>query len=198
MLGPLEYSFGASFRLSVTLAVALAVVFTVLARHHRRPFKVGFGDWFLASAFASVVAFTQYAPYDGRGRPVDLTPFDTIWRALHGRGDTLIVANLALFIPVGMALALHRWGRGSTLLASAVLAIGAEVMQFATGNGRVAQVDDVIVNTFGAFIGWVLLHVLRGRPTHRPSGSASSSSSSSTASASANRSQERGAGAANL
>ena len=167
MLGPLEYSFGASFRLSLCLAVALAAVFLVLSRRHHRSFSVTFGDWFLASAIASVVAFTQYAPYDGRGRVVDLRPLDTIWHALEGRGENLVLANLLLFVPVGMALALHRWGRGSTLLASAALSIAAEVTQYVTGNGRVAQIDDVIINTFGAFLGWTVVGGLRsltGRP----------------------------------
>lgn len=157
MLGPLEYMFGASLRLSVCLAAALAVVFVIVARSNRRPLAAAVRDWALATAVSSVVAFTQYAPYDGRGRPVDLRPLDTIWHALQGRGDTLIIANIALFVPVGAALALHRWRRSPALLASIGLSIGAEVMQYATGNGRVAQIDDVIVNAVGALLGWTLV-----------------------------------------
>lgn len=157
MLGPLEYSFGASFRLSLSLAGALAIVFFLLARRHRRSFAVAFGDWFLAAAVTSVIAFTQYAPYDGRGRPLDLRPLDTIWHAFEGRGDTLVIANFALFIPVGMALALHRWRRHTAVAAAAGLSVAAEALQYITGNGRVAQIDDVIVNTAGAFVGWTLL-----------------------------------------
>lgn len=172
MLGPLEYSFGASFRLSLCLAVVLAVVFAVLARRHRRSVATTFSDWLLASSFAAVVAFTQYAPYDGRGRALDLRPFDTIWHALEGRGDTLIAANLALFVPVGMAFATQRWGRGSTLVASAGLSVAAEAMQYVTGNGRISQVDDVIVNTAGAFLGWLLIRTIRrgGRPSAQQRG----------------------------
>lgn len=161
MLGPLEYSFGASFRLSLCLAVVLGAAFAVLARRHRRSVAATFSDWLLASSFAAVVAFTQYAPYDGRGRAVDLRPFDTIWHALQGEGDTLILANLALFVPVGMAFAAQRWRRGPTLVASALLSVAAESMQYVTGNGRISQLDDVIVNTTGAFLGWLVVNALR-------------------------------------
>ena len=167
MLGPLEYMFGASLRLAVSLALALGVVFVFLGRRHRWPVSRTIADWTLATSVAAVMAFTQWSPYRAEGRPVDFRPFHSIEAALRGRGDQLVIANVALFIPVGLAFALQRWSMRRALVVAAALSVVSETMQYATDSGRVAQVDDVIVNTVGALIGFVAVRWLvqeRGVP----------------------------------
>jgi glycopeptide antibiotics resistance protein len=72
------------------------------------------------------------------------------------------VANIALFIPLGVAVA---W-RGTRFLRMAGFAVAisvlAEVVQYASNHGRVAQTGDVITNLAGAVIGWCIFVALTG------------------------------------
>lgn len=66
--------------------------------------------------------------------------------------------NIALFVPYGFCspLAFRRlrrhWGYG--LLIGAALSAGVEILQLFVG--RYAQLDDVMMNTIGAFLGYAL------------------------------------------
>lgn len=97
------------------------------------------------------------------GEPgVNLVPFQEIQRGLNNRGTsswTNVVGNVAMFVPLGFAIAcLARgglWGR--LLLATVsglVFSAAIEVTQFAFG--RVADIDDVILNTSGALVGGLM------------------------------------------
>ena len=90
---------------------------------------------------------------------VNLVPFDEIQRGLNNRGTsswTNVVGNIALFVPLGFAIAcLVRggvWARWLLATMSGfVLSTAIEVTQYAFG--RVADIDDVILNTSGALVG---------------------------------------------
>ncbi len=79
--------------------------------------------------------------------------------------------NVALFFPLGLLLPLVlaglRFGRG-VLIAIAV-SFSIEVLQYlssAWGSYRVADVNDFILNVFGALLGLALVFLLRWRPGH--------------------------------
>jgi glycopeptide antibiotics resistance protein len=92
----------------------------------------------------------------------------SIWRYLTHWDETTVPAtqvlgNVLLFLPFGL-LAPVRWARLrrliATLGAAALLALLVEILQFATGQGRVASSDDVILAVIGAGAGWAVSRAL--------------------------------------
>lgn len=69
-----------------------------------------------------------------------------------------IIGNSLLLVPFGAILAIvlprHRWG--IVVAASAALAIGIELMQWALPIGRVVDIDDVLLNSLGSLLGYWL------------------------------------------
>ena len=69
-----------------------------------------------------------------------------------------IVGNIVWFVPLGLALpqvfAQCRWGR--TILLGALLSLSIEGLQYLFYTG-ITDVDDVIFNTLGAFVGYGLM-----------------------------------------
>ena len=69
-----------------------------------------------------------------------------------------LVGNVLLFLPLGILLGREKFWQGRPfrmLLTAALLSASLEMLQWTTGLG-VADVDDVICNTLGAFLGWLL------------------------------------------
>lgn len=94
------------------------------------------------------------------GEPgVNVVPFQEIQRGLNNRGTsswTNVVGNVAMFVPFGFVIAcLARgglWGRLILATVSGlVFSAAIEVTQYSFG--RVADIDDVILNTSGALVG---------------------------------------------
>jgi glycopeptide antibiotics resistance protein len=107
---------------------------------------------------------------------IHLTPFHTIGIALRegvaSREFALVVANLAMLVPLGVLV--PRLGRPSAsgvLIAAVVFSCAIELSQLAIsiflGHGyRTADVDDVILNVAGALLGYVAFRVWRARSPH--------------------------------
>lgn len=104
-------------------------------------------------------------------RIVNLTPFQEITRdwhsvslgrpgsAIHLFGNVLAFTPLGIFIPVLMG---NKWLAGANVLVlSLLLSLAYEVTQLLTGMG-VFDVDDLILNTAGGIIGYVLFTMARG------------------------------------
>ena len=97
-------------------------------------------------------------PYMG-APGVNLVPFQEIQRGLNYRGTAAelnLVGNIALFMPLGVAIACLAhggfWARWALAIVSGlVLSAAIEVTQYSLG--RVADIDDVILNTSGALAG---------------------------------------------
>jgi len=73
-----------------------------------------------------------------------------------------ILGNLAVFIPIGFLLPLIRTGRtsfGFVVAISAGLSLLIELLQFFTGY-RVADIDDVLLNTISGAIGYALFRTV--------------------------------------
>lgn len=103
-------------------------------------------------------------------RTVNLTPFQEIkrdWHSLsvHHRSGTAIhlVGNILAFVPFGVwitGLVRHSFFAGiHVLFLSFLLSLGYEVTQLLTGMG-IFDVDDLMLNTLGGMIGYVLYIVL--------------------------------------
>ncbi|GAC1339704.1 MAG: hypothetical protein NVSMB18_08440 [Acetobacteraceae bacterium] len=116
----------------------------------------------LATALVlAVIVHGSLWPYEFMARPGRIGPFDTLLGSWadppSGLGD--LVANILLYVPFGFfaALALGR-GMGRLLLvalAGLLLCTTMEVLQF-YDEGRVTNMSDVYLNTFGTALGAVV------------------------------------------
>lgn len=180
LLGPLDYMFGETLRVAVTVAVAIGVLMAVAARVNGWGLEKATRNWLFVTGLVAIVLFTQHSPYEGSGRTLDLTPFGDLKAArisVHRRD--LVLANIALFMPLGAAMAWRGTRLVKTVAFGVVLSVGAEALQYFGGNGRIAQLEDLIYNTLGSGFGWVLaaacLWLVRGSltppesPRSRPS-----------------------------
>lgn len=173
LLGPLDYMFGETLRVAVTVAVALALLMALAARVNGWGFERAARNWLFVTSLVAIVLFTQHSPYEGSGRELDLTPFGDLKAArisVHRRD--LVLANIALFMPFGAALAWRGTRLVKTVSLGVLLSVFAEALQYAGGNGRIAQLEDLIYNTLGTGFGWLLagaaLWLVRGSLTPRP------------------------------
>src|SRR5579859_3055039 len=151
VLGPLNYMFGETLRVALVVAgVAVA------ARFNEWSLERALRNWLLVTSLTTIWLFTQHNPYHGHGRILELDPLPDLRVAAHrtGRFFDVVLANVALFVPLGVALA---W-RGVRLVRAAGLAtaisLTCEVLQYVSNRGRVAQTSDVLTNLAGAVIGW--------------------------------------------
>lgn len=99
----------------------------------------------------------------------------TSFRGSTARGFCMRNAggNVALFIPLGILLPLI-WRRlrfWNGLVVATGVSVSIELLQYLSrgwGVNRLADVNDVILNVFGACLGLLLVSVLRWRPRGRP------------------------------
>lgn len=117
-------------------------------------------DAMLLVALGGIGLLTLGPPVLPQPDRINLVPFrDQIW-ALQGLVDpalaaAMLVANVLLFVPLGLALAFRFPGSSTrTLVAAAVLvSIGIESAQALMNVGRLADVTDVLANGAGALLG---------------------------------------------
>lgn len=128
-------------------------------------------DLVVAITFVGILILTLR---DGRdGQPTgtwDLVPFDDLGAALRSGSLRAIsfalvdvVTNVLLFLPFGAAVAL-RWPALGEVKAAAsgfALSFAVEIVQWLLPLGRTAQTTDVVMNTFGAWLGWLLVTAIR-------------------------------------
>jgi hypothetical protein len=124
----------------------------------------------LAAALGAIAAATL-VPDHGPGER-QLVPLIHIIRGLrppiHLDDVPLdVTANLGLFLPVGAALCLLGLRRRTTVITAICLSTTVEITQLFVP-GRTSSVDDVLLNTLGALLGYAL--VLRSAPTKRSAG----------------------------
>jgi hypothetical protein len=147
------------------LLVVLVAAFGVRAialdrRGDRDPYRRSALDFLLAASVATALVVTLAPTGTGGGRSVSLLPFADIWDALRNRtgadvSRTTLGGNVVLFVPLGVSLALRRTQLARALLVIVGLTVAIEIVQGITGFGRVASVDDVLLNTAGGFAGFI-------------------------------------------
>ena len=106
-----------------------------------------------------------------QGGEIMLIPFITFFRAFINPGYLRsAIMNIALFIPLGLTLPYVLPDRirrklAVTVLAALLLSIAVEAVQFLFALGN-SEVDDVLMNTFGAFLGatsWRVYVIIRNK-----------------------------------
>ncbi|BAL01636.1 hypothetical protein OBV_44370 [Oscillibacter valericigenes Sjm18-20] len=98
------------------------------------------------------IPFILNYPY----RPISLLPFDDYF---HGRGDTVrqIVLNMVMMIPFGFLLPIVKKQDIFTCIARTLMfSLSIELLQPLINGFRSADITDVITNTVGGIIGYLL------------------------------------------
>lgn len=87
----------------------------------------------------------------------------------------MFVGNLIWFVPIGIFLSVgtgFRAGPGSTMFWGFTVSLSIECLQWLFDSG-VSDVDDLILNTLGALIGWALARLCRRMISRFPTASKS-------------------------
>ncbi len=122
-----------------------------------------------------ITLLPQPEPYQS-DHMIRLLPFEDIGRFLRsGRGVRNVAGNVLLFLPLGLFWARHSFIR--VLLLAGLASLSIELAQLGlslfAGANRTTSLDDVILNTSGAALGYAVATALqvRGRAS-RPTGNA--------------------------
>ena len=102
-------------------------------------------------ALMLVITFLSRESGDSKG--IDLELFST-W-GINDRNNAFVIENVLLFVPYGF-LAGFAFGR---LALGAATSLGIETLQLVTGRGFF-QIDDILTNTLGAVVGFLLYRLL--------------------------------------
>jgi glycopeptide antibiotics resistance protein len=164
----------------------------VLARRHwaTAPRRVVAGSAFvvyLAAACAIVLLPFPDAAVVAEPAPVNLEPFGWLGDAIAGttyaggglgawltnRTVVYVLSNLLLTVPLGAVLRHRGWRPLATAAAGLALSLAFELTQLTAVWGlyphryRTFDVDDLLANTAGALVGWVLAPLLWALPAVR-------------------------------
>ena len=128
--------------------------------------------WF---GYLSVLFALTMAPHpESQEHPLRLIPFRTIWDCFQQGGWIWVVnilGNLAAFVPLGFLRAESRPEldqAGKVVLYSFLLSAFIEALQLASGQ-RIADIDDVLLNSLGGLLGFGICRLFRGVVTRRAS-----------------------------
>jgi glycopeptide antibiotics resistance protein len=140
-----------------------------LAWHARRgrmarAVRIATADALLVASVLVILRATLPSDQPASGLdPWTWIPFEDLIRAWpldRSRGVILgqMAQNVVLFVPFGLALVLRdrRAPLWRVALVSAAFSVGIEVTQGLAGNGRAADVTDVLMNALGGACGWAL------------------------------------------
>ena len=102
-----------------------------------------------------VVAFYGYGTGAPTGERVQLVPLQEFFGEQPTAVSWLLLGNILLYLPIGLFVALRmpRWSVVQITIGAATASLLVEIAQFIADDGRVASVDDVLLNTLGALIG---------------------------------------------
>ena len=143
----------------IILMLALLIVWAMLSLHKNQKKRTIINLVLCSITALTILYATILTRTPGDYKPI-LTPFATFTAALQQPElYRALLMNVFLFFPLGLTLSnalprkWHRWLRIIlTTLIGCILSVGIEYAQYRYALGM-AEVDDVICNTLGAFIG---------------------------------------------
>ncbi|MEY8328828.1 VanZ family protein [Lachnospiraceae bacterium 48-33] len=143
---------------AVIIGFGLTILFILI--HKKEHWQLGKGRTVIAFLFFSYVIMVLYITYfsrePGSRIGIDLQIFGT-W-GQRAQSKAYFLENILLFIPFGCCFPIV-WRRMRNpfflLLTAGVISVSIELSQYITRRGY-CQIDDVITNIFGAFIGCLI------------------------------------------
>ena len=161
----------------VVAGVATCLV-AAQTRAHNTRLRAGFQsfalDVALVASVAAILALTLIPMrhrITGGAHEVQLVPLGEIVGAIAALDKRLLLeeaSNTLLFVPFGAALKLRGFAFGKTALAAFALSGAVEIAQLLFVSGRWTSVDDVVLNTLGAVLGYALVSLWVPLPEARP------------------------------
>jgi glycopeptide antibiotics resistance protein len=142
--GPLSYLLFAALLIALTV---YSVIRASRSSHRGRALViVALGVWLAATGYMTI------RPRPERAARLNLIPFVGIG---HDTAFDVLV-NIGIFIPLGLLLAALGWRALVAVGLALAISLSIETTQYITNFGRTADIDDVITDTLGASIGWVI------------------------------------------
>lgn len=153
----------------IDLAALALLYFAVLRRKWRRLPRDRRAVRLLMFLYLCLLAYVTVMPvlaslpllFNHPYVPMQMIPFDDY---LHGRGDTVrqIVLNVVMTMPFGFLLPiLRRTKLLPTVLCTALLSAAIELVQPLLYGARSSDITDLITNTLGGLIGYLLYLLCR-------------------------------------
>lgn len=143
----------------IVLVIILRTMNAGRIAKHKKPYSV----WTLTAFIVYVVIMliiTFWSREEGVSKGIDLRLFST-W-GINNRNNAFVIENILLFIPYGFlcpwVLSVARRFWGCTLVGFTTSCI-IEYLQLVTGRGM-CQIDDVLTNTIGAALGFLLFALI--------------------------------------
>ncbi|MBV8316714.1 MAG: VanZ family protein [Planctomycetaceae bacterium] len=123
-----------------------------------RPIIVSlFITYLLLLFYLTLFAFPVHLPHSHA--LLNLIPFESIVSDVHAGGRRMlrnVLGNLAVFLPMGFFVPILKgpWTSASRVaLVCMILSLAIETLQYDSGR-RVADIDDVLLNTLGGILGY--------------------------------------------
>ena len=155
----LWYIYTLPLRIVILLMLILMVTWAIINPIFRKKKRIAINAFIFCLSTVSILYTTILTRAPGDYELI-LTPFST-FTAARQQPELYreMLMNVFLFFPLGLTLSnalpqkWHRWGRiALTTLVGCILSAGIEYAQYRYALGM-AEVDDVICNTLGAFVG---------------------------------------------
>lgn len=156
----------------IFLLVSLIIIISTLCFRGRRvkPKQLFLDILFMLSIIGVLMVTISPGALAGfQSRTINIIPFvdmyDIMFHSVHISVPIRILAfNILLFVPFGFFLSWRKCTSEKLLLNVTLkgffLSLFVEVAQYILPLGRIANVDDLILNTFGAFLGCVMWKML--------------------------------------
>ncbi len=150
--------------LAFALAFPVSLVWHARRGRMARAVRIATADALLVASVLIILRATLPSDQPASGLdPWTWMPFEDLIRAWpFDRSRAVIVGqmaqNVVLFVPFGMALVLRerRAPLWRVVVVSAAFSVGLEVIQGLAGNGRAADITDVLMNALGGACGWAI------------------------------------------
>lgn len=148
--------------LTLLLVIYLLIRITYLLIHHEHFYFYKEMYILLTITYVLFLYYLLLGIENTANYGINIIPFKEITRYKIGSNLFIynVIGNIAVFIPFGLFLnnILNTKKVSYTVLISIIVSLTAELIQFKIG--RAFDVDDVILNTFGAFIGFLTYRLL--------------------------------------
>ena len=158
VINTLINTFAPAFRWGILLGI-VAFVVCISKKYDRK--KTAY--WSLLFAYiGAVIGETVLSGHLYLSRSYQLIPFGSIESIISlGRYSYIwqLVLNIIMFIPLGAFLYVGKKKRKTSIIIGAVASLLIEITEYITMTG-IFYVDDLMMNTLGAFIGYAFARLL--------------------------------------
>lgn len=161
-------AFGDLVPLFFTLVVAISISTYFVSRKMNWDLKRLILNMLFALSILAIMLVTVFPQYYGTGIPrvINYVPFVGMYDIMFNSVDFSVPIrnlglNILLFIPFGFFLSFKKQSSSKKLILNVIikgllLSLFIEVVQFSFPMGRSSDIDDLILNTVGAFLGYII------------------------------------------